>query len=379
MAVVDIEIVTPTDIESLSSEPEPGISIHRVAKDIGKLMCGLEISRVSVLSATVAERRSMPKRARVLTCFRPYDIAKWNSRLDFTHILLLVHDQDKANWKWKIDNLLRTRKVAVVTKDAETFLSNRKVPTSQVIQIPIGDIPQEINNEMLTEMYNDIDKPRICLWIAPHIRKNSLEGLCATLDAISEYKEKCNLDIICANTFNEEVRKYIHSYLDCLPAINNVSISVTAMPSEYEKNRILANATTIVMPSFDEGFNIPAYEAGRYRPDLVVVNCGANKSLRSSILNVNFVTTKDAYIVGSEMDEFPMEVHRVKVPNYKKMVTIIYRSIGKWKNTRRRKLVSVKGKSIQVMPYDIPKLDRWIQFLDISKRRSPGGATLEII
>lgn len=378
MSKPDVEIVSPSTAESISGEPEPGLSIHRVAKALGLLLSGLEISRVQVCSAARAERNPDPKIARILCCFRPYDIKAWYRRLNFTHVVLLLHEQDKVGQDINhAKEILKDKKVIVVSNDSKEYLEGIGVNVDGVVNLPYGS-SKEFPKKVIKETVTSLSMPSVTLWTGPHTRKNSLYGLYALLDAGQEYGKNFNATIMCMSSVGEESIQPIRGFLRTAPQLSNMHYDVISCPDDRERDRILATSTTVVMPTFDEGYHIPIREAARFKTDIVTSDIPVNRELRKLTNNVRTIQTESREIVGAEMDEFPMGFQEMNVPKYGEMVSQIVKSMKSWEKIKNIKTKSLKNGSFYA-PLQNPKLDQWTEAIGVKKRKTPGMAVFNVI
>lgn len=344
----------------------------------------LELSRVKVTPFNEMNRDMHPKRARLLTCFRPMDIVQ---RMDsygvswYTHVLLLLHEQDKeildrdiASTE-KLRVCLQNKNVSVLTEDARTYLEGMGIKVSYVLCVPLLPLPSTVTQKWIIDMTEKLSAPRVCLWLGPHVRKNSLAGFYATMDACLSYGSTVEVDVVCASSAVPAIDavKELTEYIVSIP---NVKINVHALPSEEAKFRIFARATTVILPSFDEGFNIPLHEAGRFKPDIVCTDIPVNREMRRCISSIRTVKTKRSVIIGSDVDEFSLKLHRVNTPEYSAMVRAIEDSLNDWKGIKKRKSKNAKNGGYK-NPVKRAFIEEWSRFMGVGRRNSPGKGFVE--
>lgn len=335
----DIHIILPLGHAQLSLEQAPGLSITRSAKELAKLLSTAQLNRIKVFSVGNTHMMGKPNIASIFFCARPADLVIWKEYIgEMDYVCLLVHDQDKfLNFQEVISQL--KCKVICFTADAKKWLMDLGL-SPYLVPLPFPFDSSIIPKNLIADTLQNANHPRVVLWCAPHMRKNSLQGFFATMEAIRNYGSHVDLLILVGSSGGFQIGK-IYNLLENMPIIRNVKVEVTVAPAEIQKLTAFANANIVVFPSFDEGYHIPAYEAAPFMPTMVLSDCGANQDFlrqyatRSGKAKV-FKTIKTE-IVGSERDEISFNLQTVMIPDYFSMVDAIGSALTDWQSGQKER------------------------------------------
>lgn len=378
----DINIVLPLGHSQLSLEQPPGLSITRSAKELAKLLSTAQLNRIKLFSVGNAHMMGKPTIASIFFCARPADLVIWKDSLkEMDYVCLLVHDQDKF-LKFEQHIIDLKAKVLCFTADAKAWLEKLGVKAG-LVPLPFPFDPSSIPKNLIADTLQNANHPRVVLWCAPHMRKNSLQGFFATMEAVRKYGSHVDLLIVVGSSGGFQLGK-IYNLLENMPVIRNVKVEVTVAPAEIQKLTAFANANIVVFPSFDEGYHIPAYEAAPFMPTIVMSDCSANQDFLRQYATrsgkTHIFKTTETEIVGTERDEMSFNLQTVMMPDYFSMVDAISAALKDWGSDRKSRATLIRQG--QFMNSDRRRdFNAWSSNLGLQVRQkgSTGRAYVEVI
>jgi hypothetical protein len=358
-------------------ESVESLSICKSASALANYCKKLEFRKIVVCSVShfpvemASDRTTGPRLAYL---FRPADLLIHGDKIErITHIQLLIHQQDiiEGHLKRVIPILKGKTVIPLLYEHRSLFTKMGIAHEDSVIPIPIEPLPSEINLKTLRDILASSAKPGIVLMSNCSVRKNFYEGFLAVIDAIKMYNSEVNLSVISHTGGTASIRKV----LDYFP-VPGLSFQLYDNPSRKDLYTIVGQSTTLVLPSFDEGYNLVIREMGRLGIDIVCANIPVNSSFKREG-RINLFEVSKQEIVGSDKDEIS-QVVEFEVPVYSDMVSKIAESISRWQDTKNYMLSRLESHATvsYVIPGFIENLSRVYR---VPMRRDSSETVVHII
>lgn len=205
----------------------------------------------------------------------------------------------------KLASILKGKKVYMFNSEfAEWVKKSTELPIITSIEHPIEPIPDRFDMKTAINRIAVANDPIITLWTSPSVRKNSLEGFFGCLDAIAIFKQPVVMNVV-SNITGGNLRD--SAELFAVP--RNADLREYPNPPYGTLYDIVSGSHIIVIPSVDEGYHLPVYEASRFGCSLVVADIPANRQAKRRNPNVKLAPViPEGLICGHPHEEISSAV-----------------------------------------------------------------------
>lgn len=371
---------------SFTRVSESNTSIVQRALELSKVLQYLNVDKVIVSNIDDFNLNypNGPVGKKILVDVRPGDIIQREKEIGhFDMAYLLVHQQDyyqMGNEEWRRLNDISSSSKAILCGTsgfARGVLIEKKVAGihNHVGRIPIKEYPVGVSVEAVKRLLETMDKPHVVIWLMPSIRKNSFLGALAVVEACKRYDSQAKVTVV--NSIYSSKTSELYKYF----GVDNVEVTKLDNPSDADLHYAISTATTVVLPSFDEGLNLPLYESARTGTQVIVSAIGPHREAARIYQNVRLVDMnimgENTEVFGHMHDEINAAVP-MPVVNYKSLTLTIERSMREWVDTRDIMSSVFKGNRHISQPWTINP-ESVGRILGISKRKKPGKAEVVVI
>lgn len=293
---------------------------------------------------------------RIAYLFRPVDLLIHGDKIEkITHIQLLIHQQDVIEGHLqRVAPILKGKVVIPLLYGQKELFSKFGIEFEDaILPIPIEQMPPELNLKTLKDILVSLTKPSVVLMSNHSVRKNFYEGFLAVLDAVRLYNSDVTFHIVSHTGGTSSIRKVLDYYP--VPGLN---VHFHDNPSQKDLYTIVGQSTTLVLPAFDEGYNLVTREMSRLGIDIVCADIPVNSSFKREG-RINLFAVSKQEVVGNDKDEIS-QITEFEVPVYSDMVQKITHSLSKWEDTRNYMLSRMESHATvgHVIPGFIEALSR---------------------
>lgn len=365
--------VVPNVVSPIVNIPE-NMSIVKSAILFGNELSKLEVSKVTVCGfphiegngAMAADPGSI-----FLYLWRPGDLlSKPDIVARAAYIFMLLHEQDKLITNFdKLAQILNGKKVFMFNGEFANWIrTNTGIKVDTSVEHPVEPIPDRIDLAVAAERIKAFTTPQITLWVSPSIRKNSLEGFFGCLDAIGAYREPVTLNVV-SNISSGNLR----DSLELFHAPTNADVREYPNPTYSTLYDIVSSSHIVVVPSIDEGYHLPIYEAARFGCAVVCSDIPANRQARKRNPGVILVPVfSDGLVCGHPHEEISSSLPLGNV-DYVELVSTLTESMAEFR--------SIAARMNEYMRKGHPRRQSWSlqenvvrEAFGLVPRRSPGRA-----
>ncbi len=322
-------------------ESMDSLSISKSAVQFSSMCKKLDFRKIVVCSAIQFQeeiKNDITIGPRIAYLFRPVDFSIYSGILEkITHIQMLVHEQDIIEGHFeRCIPLVKDKVIIPLYPEQVSFFTNYGLKTEDFLPVPIEPVPSDLNMKNILDNLSSIVKPSVCIMSNHSIRKNMYEGFLSCLDASCLYNNSVDLKVISHTGGSSSLKKSLNYYSN-----HFCNISFIDGPSTKDLYSAVFTSTTLVLPAFDEGYNLVLREMGRSGIDIICSNIPVNRSYTREG-KVTLVPTLKKEVPGNVRDEIS-QITEFEIPNYKNLVHSINESMQKWKDTRNSMLSKLKS------------------------------------
>lgn len=307
-------------------------SIGRVARTQAEVLSG--VTPVTVTTTDNMGRSEVGSFGRViLSNFRPTDVLSREWMKDMIRedarvcVSMLIHEQDKAC------GFLR-KAYEMVNRNRWTFTRMVDSASDYGIYFPVPvrrRIEKTVEGRRILASEIDlIQMPVVTVATAPSVRKNSIFGVLAALEAANQYQERCKINIHVRGGSIEAVGRLIKS----VPLSGNTEISVHGVVSDAEMDSLYRLSTTIFYPSIDEGLNLLPIEYGWIGSDNIMADLPCNREKKG--IKKTLFELHSSIVGGGRVGEDEITgIVSMGFPSFGDVVSKILDSMRRWERTKR--------------------------------------------
>ena len=335
------------------------LSISKSATILANYFKRLELRKTVVCSVNhfpvemASDKTTGPRLAYL---FRPADLLIHGDKIEkITHVQLLIHQQDiiEGHLQRAVPALKGKVVVPLLYEHKELFSKFGIAYEDSVLPIPIEQLPPDLNLRTLKGILVSSRRPSIVLMSNHSVRKNFYEGFLAVLDAVKLYNSDVVLHVVSHTGGTSSIRRVLDYY-----PVSGLNVHFHDNPSQKDLYTIVGQSTTLVLPAFDEGYNLVTREMSRLGIDIVCADIPVNSSFKREGRISLFAVSKQE-MVGNDKDEIS-QVTEFEVPVYSDMVQKIAASLFKWEDTKNHMLSRMESHATvgHVIPGFVEALSR---------------------